>query len=79
MIIILAIVVASCAFGLNQIIAITDDVKFIKSVVKDQFGSPEPQTPSSTPTASVPPPPPSTPTALPSPLSVGAGTAATEA
>ena len=49
MIIILAIVVASCAFGLNQIIVMSDDVKFIKSVIKDQFGSPTQPTPTSVP------------------------------
>lgn len=64
MIIILAIVVASCAFGLNQIIVMTDDVKFIKSVIKDQFGPPAPPEPlAPTPPA---PPPPSTPSAIPS-------------
>jgi hypothetical protein len=35
MIIMFAIVTASCIFGLNQIIIMSDDVKLIKSIVKD--------------------------------------------
>ncbi len=35
LIIMLAIVIASCTFGLNQIIIMADDIKFVKSVLKD--------------------------------------------
>lgn len=36
----LAIVIASCTFGLNQIIVLSDDIKFIKAMVKDHLVPP---------------------------------------
>ncbi len=42
MIIMLAIVIASCTFGLNQIIVLSDDIKFIKAMVKDHLVPPSP-------------------------------------
>lgn len=48
MIIILAIVMASCTFGLNQIITLSDDVKFIKAMVKDHLVPSMPKDPPET-------------------------------
>ncbi len=39
---------ASCTFGLNQIITLSDDVKFIKAMVKDHLVPSMPKDPPET-------------------------------